>query len=64
MGNIQPEIPAEDKMSAPDRNREPDVLAALSRRTNFALGCYCKDETGCHRSVLRELLSDRGADLA
>ena len=51
------------EMSAPDRSRELDVLAALSHHTNLSLGCYCQDERHCHRSVLRELLVDRGADL-
>jgi uncharacterized protein YeaO (DUF488 family) len=52
------------EMSAPDRSRELDLLAALSHQTNLALGCYCEDETRCHRSVLRELLAERGATLA
>jgi uncharacterized protein YeaO (DUF488 family) len=51
------------EMSQPDRSRELDVLAALSHRTNLALGCYCEDENRCHRSVLRELLTARGADI-
>jgi uncharacterized protein YeaO (DUF488 family) len=50
-------------MSAPDRSRELDVLAALSHRTNLSLGCYCRDESRCHRSLLRELLAERGADV-
>ena len=49
------------QMSEPDRSRELDVLAALSHQTNFSLGCYCEDETRCHRSILRELLVERGA---
>lgn len=51
------------EMSAPDRSRELDLLAALSHSTNLALGCYCRDESRCHRSVLRELLMKRGADV-
>ena len=39
------------------------LLAALSHQTNFSLGCYCADEARCHRSVLKELLLERGADL-
>jgi len=50
------------EMKEPDRSRELDVLAALSHHTNLALGCYCRDESRCHRSVLRELLLERGAD--
>jgi uncharacterized protein YeaO (DUF488 family) len=42
---------------------ELDVLAALSHHTNLSLGCYCRDESRCHRSLLRELLAERGADL-
>jgi uncharacterized protein YeaO (DUF488 family) len=49
------------QMSEPDRSRELDMLAALSHQTNFSLGCYCHDETRCHRSILRELLTERGA---
>jgi uncharacterized protein YeaO (DUF488 family) len=52
------------EMSAPERSRELDVLAALSHQTNLALGCYCEDERRCHRSVLRELLVERGAEMA
>ena len=48
-------------MSAPDRSRELDVLEALSHTVNLSLGCYCEDETRCHRSILRELLLERGA---
>jgi uncharacterized protein YeaO (DUF488 family) len=51
------------QMNEPDRSRELDVLAALSHQTNFSLGCYCEDETRCHRFVLRELLKERGADM-
>jgi uncharacterized protein YeaO (DUF488 family) len=51
------------EMSQPDRSRELDVLAALSRHTNLSLGCYCEDESRCHRSVLRELLTERGAEV-
>lgn len=49
------------EMSAPDAARLLDLLAALSHQTNFSLGCYCDDETHCHRSVLRSLLAERGA---
>ena len=49
------------EMSVPDRSRELDLLAALSHHTNLSLGCYCEDERRCHRSVLRELLLERGA---
>lgn len=51
------------EMKDHDRSRELDLLAALSHQTNFSLGCYCPDEKRCHRSVLRELLQERGADL-
>ena len=51
------------EMSEPDRSRELDLLAALSHHTNFSVGCYCEDESRCHRSIVRELLEERGADL-
>jgi uncharacterized protein YeaO (DUF488 family) len=38
-----------------------DLLAALSQASNFSVGCYCEDESRCHRSVLRRLLKERGA---
>jgi len=52
------------EMNQPDPSRLLDLLAALSHQTDFSLGCYCADETRCHRSVLRELLVQRGATLA
>jgi uncharacterized protein YeaO (DUF488 family) len=39
------------------------LLAALSARTDLSVGCYCEDETRCHRSVLRELLREHGANV-
>jgi uncharacterized protein YeaO (DUF488 family) len=52
------------EMSEPDASRNLDVLAALSHQTNFSMGCYCENEARCHRSLLRELLKERNADLA
>jgi uncharacterized protein YeaO (DUF488 family) len=52
------------EMKAPDPKSLLDTLAALSRQTDFAVGCYCADESRCHRSVLRELLAERGARIA
>ena len=52
------------EMATPENSRVIDLLAALSQQTNFSVGCYCEDETHCHRSVLRELLLTRGAKLA
>jgi len=52
------------EMSQPEASRALDVLAALSRHADFSVGCYCEDEARCHRSVLRELLAERGALLA
>lgn len=51
------------EMRAPDRAHLLDLLAALSRQSHFSVGCYCADESRCHRSVLRELLEDREADI-
>lgn len=51
------------EMKLPEARRDLDLLAALSHQTNFAIGCYCEDEAHCHRSILRELLEDRGAEM-
>ena len=52
------------EMKVPENSRVLDLLAALSHDTHFSVGCYCENETRCHRSVLRELLLERGATLA
>jgi uncharacterized protein YeaO (DUF488 family) len=52
------------EMKRPEAARLLDLLAALSRETNLSVGCYCADERRCHRSVLRELLAEHGAELA
>ena len=51
------------EMRRPQAAHLLDLLAALSKQTDLAVGCYCADEARCHRSVLRELLAERGADL-
>ena len=51
------------EMANPEKSRILDLLAALSHDTNFSVGCYCKNERRCHRSILRELLEERGAKL-
>jgi uncharacterized protein YeaO (DUF488 family) len=51
------------EMKAPAASQALDVLAALSRQANFSVGCYCENEARCHRSLLRELLDARGAQL-
>lgn len=51
------------EMKDPDKVRLLDLLAAMSRGTNFSVGCYCADESRCHRSILRQLLEEHGATL-
>jgi uncharacterized protein YeaO (DUF488 family) len=51
------------EMKKPDAARLLDALAALSHSADFAVGCYCEDESRCHRSILREELRRRGASL-
>jgi uncharacterized protein YeaO (DUF488 family) len=51
------------EMATPENRRTLDLLAALSHYADFSVGCYCADESRCHRSVLRELLLERGADV-
>lgn len=52
------------EMAESDASRSLDLLAALSHGTALSVGCYCEDESRCHRSVLRSLLAERGADIA
>ena len=52
------------EMAAPAARSVLELMAALSHRTDFSVGCYCTDEARCHRSVLRELLRARGALIA
>ena len=52
------------EMSRPEAARTLELLAVLSKHANFSVGCYCEDEAQCHRSVLRELLIERGAEIA
>jgi len=49
------------EMSTPDASHAIQLLATLSQASDFSVGCYCEDETHCHRSVLRELLVAAGA---
>ncbi len=49
------------EMKSPEAKRDLDLLAALSHHTNLSVGCYCEDESRCHRSLLRALLEVRGA---
>jgi uncharacterized protein YeaO (DUF488 family) len=51
------------EMKAPEARQALALLAALSRTTNFSVGCYCENETRCHRSILRQLLIESGAKL-
>lgn len=51
------------EMATPENSRTLDLLAALSHRTNFSVGCYCENESHCHRSVLRALLKGKGGNV-
>lgn len=52
------------EMKRPEAARLLTLLAALSHRTDFSVGCYCSEDHRCHRSVLRALLLEHGASLA
>jgi len=52
------------EMNRAEASRLLELLAALSRQTSISVGCYCTEERRCHRSVLRELLAGRGAEIA
>ena len=51
------------EMQAPERRRGLELLARLSHQADFSVGCYCEDETRCHRSILRDLLAEHGANI-
>lgn len=51
------------EMATPENSHAIALLAALSQTSHFSVGCYCEDESHCHRSVLRTLLADKGATL-
>jgi uncharacterized protein YeaO (DUF488 family) len=51
------------EMKSPEAKRDLDLLAALSHHADFSIGCYCEDEARCHRSILKELLETRGAEI-
>jgi uncharacterized protein YeaO (DUF488 family) len=53
----------EREMKAATPSRILEVLAEVSKTANFSVGCYCEDESRCHRSILRKLLKERGAKL-
>jgi len=52
------------EMATPESSHCIALLAALSHQANFSVGCYCEDESHCHRSILRQLLADAGASMA
>ena len=49
------------EMARPVPERLLELLARLSHGADFSVGCYCEDESRCHRSVLRQLLAENGA---
>lgn len=51
------------EMAVPEKRRLLDLLTTLSHSTQFSVGCYCEVESRCHRSLLRELLLERGAEV-
>ncbi len=51
------------EMATPENSHAIELLAVLSHESNFSVGCYCENEAHCHRSVLRELLAEKGAKL-
>jgi uncharacterized protein YeaO (DUF488 family) len=52
------------EMATPENSHTIALLAALSQHSDFSVGCYCEDESHCHRSILRELLAGQGATFA
>lgn len=52
------------EMATPENRHTLALLAQLSQHTDFSVGCYCEDASRCHRSILRALLDEAGAQLA
>lgn len=52
------------EMARPEASHAIRLLATLSHHSDFSVGCYCEDESRCHRSLLRELLAAEGARMA
>lgn len=51
------------ELKSPATQKELDLLAALSHQSDFSIGCYCENEARCHRSILRDMLLQRGAEI-
>ena len=51
------------EMATPDSSHAIALLATLSHQTHFSVGCYCENEARCHRSILRALLLEHGAEV-
>ena len=51
------------EMERPAARRLLAILAALSKRADFSVGCYCEDESRCHRTLLKKLLAEHGATI-
>jgi uncharacterized protein YeaO (DUF488 family) len=51
------------EMRQPTAQRLLALVANLSSQTNLSLGCYCGDQTRCHRSLLKDLLIEQGAKI-
>lgn len=51
------------EMKALDAARVLELLAAISHQLNLSVGCYCEDQDHCHRSVLKALLIEKGAEV-
>ena len=51
------------EMSKPEASHALELLARLSHSVNVSVGCYCESEAHCHRSALRALLLEKGAEV-
>jgi uncharacterized protein YeaO (DUF488 family) len=52
------------EMKAPAAARLLELLARLSQNADFSVGCYCEREERCHRSILKKLLAQHGAEVS
>ena len=51
------------EMQAPEAQHLLDMLATLSKTSDFAIGCYCERKERCHRTILELILREAGANV-
>ena len=50
-------------LSSAESRQALQLLAAMAQRMPISIGCYCKDESRCHRTHLRKLIERAARNL-